>query len=45
MTAFKDGLNADYQAMHYNKVEKNVDRTQTVDIHMVRNGGWAAVIE
>ena len=32
-------------AMHYNKVEKNVDRTQTVDIHMVRNGGWAAVIE
>ena len=45
MTAFKDGLNADYQAMHYNKVEKNVDRTQTVDIHMVRNGGWAAVVE
>ena len=45
MTAFKDGLNAGYQAMHYNKVEKNVDRTQTVDIHMVRNGGWAAVIE
>ena len=45
MTAFKDGLNAGYQAMHYNKVEKNVDRTTTVDIHMVRNGGWAAVIE
>ena len=45
MTAFKDGLNAGYQAMHYNKVEKNVDSTETVDIHMARNGGWAAVIE
>ena len=45
MTAFKDGLNAGYQAMHYNKVEKNVDSSETVDIHMVRNGGWAAVIE
>jgi alpha-glucosidase len=45
MTAFKDGLNAGYQAMHYNKVDKNVDSTETVDIHMARNGGWAAVIE
>ena len=31
--------------MHYNKVIKNVDSKDTVDIHMVRNGGWAAVIE
>jgi alpha-glucosidase len=45
MTAFKDGLNAGYQAMHYNKIEKDIDRTETIDIHMVRNGGWAAVIE
>ena len=45
MTAFQDGVNAGYQAMHYNKVEKNVDSTMAVDIHMVRNGGWAAVIE
>ncbi len=45
MTAFKDGLNAGWQAMHYNKVEKDVDRDTTIDIHMVRNGGWAAVIE
>ncbi len=45
MTAFQDGVNAGYQAMHYNKVEKNVDSNDTVDIHMVRNGGWAAVIE
>ena len=45
MTAFKDGLNAGYQAMHYNKVEQSVDASSTVKVHMVRNGGWAAVIE
>ena len=45
MTAFKDGLNAGYQAMHYNKVEKAVDNKAAVDIQMARNGGWAAVIE
>ena len=45
MTAFKDGVNADYQAMHYNKVEQTVTSATTLDIHMERNGGWAAVIE
>ena len=45
MTAFKDGLNAGYQGMHYNRVQKDVDRTSAIDIHMARNGGWAAVIE
>jgi len=45
MTAFKDGLNAGYQAMHYNKVEQSVDAASTVQVHMARNGGWAAVIE
>ena len=45
MTAFKDGCNADYQAMHYNKVEQSVNNSTTLDIHMVQNGGWAAVIE
>ncbi len=45
MTAFKDGVNAGYQAMHYNKVEKNVSRDTTVEVRMVKNGGWAAVIE
>lgn len=45
MTAFKDGVNADYQAMHYNKVEQTVTSATTVDVHMERNGGWAAVIE
>ena len=45
MTAYKDGINADYQAMHYNKVEQNVTSSSAIDIHMVKNGGWAAVIE
>ena len=45
MTAFKDGINADYQAMHYNKVEQNVTSSSVVNVHMAKNGGWAAVIE
>jgi alpha-glucosidase len=45
MTAFQDGINAGFQAMHYNKVEKAVDNKATIDIQMARNGGWAAVIE
>ena len=45
MTAFKDGLNAGYQAMHYNKVELNVNRSSAIEVKMARNGGFAAVIE
>lgn len=45
LTAFKDGVNAGYQAMHYNKVEQSVSSTSIIDVHMERNGGWAAVIE
>ena len=45
LTAYKDGVNAGYQAMHYNKVEQTVTSATTLDIHMERNGGWAAVIE
>lgn len=44
-TAFRDGKNADYQAMHYNKEELTVSTTTTFNIHLARNGGWAAVIE
>lgn len=45
MTAYKDGLNADYQAMHYNKVEQNVTASTSVNIHLAKNGGWAAAFE
>ncbi|MBQ9286188.1 MAG: glycoside hydrolase family 97 catalytic domain-containing protein [Bacteroidaceae bacterium] len=45
LTAFKDGLNAGYQAMHYNKLERDVNNSTEIDVHMAKNGGWAAVIE
>lgn len=45
LTAFKDGVNADYQAMHYNKIELSVTSGTSLNIHLAKNGGWAAVIE
>lgn len=45
LTAFKDGMNADYQAMHYNKTEQSVTSSTSLNIHLAKNGGWAAVIE
>ena len=45
MTAFKDGANASYQAMRYNKVEQDVTSTTVLPLHFARNGGWAAVFE
>ena len=45
LTSFEDGLNADRQAMHYVKKVAKVRKGDTVTIKMVRNGGYAAVIE
>ena len=45
LTAFKDGLSANFQAMHYNRVEQNVTAQSTIEVRMAKNGGWAAVIE
>lgn len=45
LNGFKDGINADYQAMHYNKVNETVNKSTKLNIKMVRNGGYAAVIE
>lgn len=45
MTWFEDGVNADQQAMDYNWRDRDVDSSSTAKINMVRNGGWAAVIE
>ena len=45
LTAFRDGKNADYQAMHYNKEQHSVNNTSTLNIHLAKNGGWAAVID
>ena len=44
LTSFEDGVNADRQAMHYVKNVKSVKKGDTIRIKMVRNGGYAAVI-
>jgi alpha-glucosidase len=45
MKAFVDGVNADYQAMHYNVIEQEVTSATELDVTLMRNGGFAAVIE
>ncbi len=45
MTAFEDGVNADQQAIDYRKRTREVDAATHLTLDMVRNGGWAAVIE
>lgn len=45
MTSFEDGINAGRQAMDYRKKESLVKQNDKVTIKMVRNGGFAAVIE
>lgn len=45
MTSFKDGINAGHQAMDYRRNESSVKKNDIIKIKMVRNGGFAAVIE
>lgn len=45
LTSFEDGINADRQALDYKKKEQPVNKSTTLTLHMVRNGGWAGVIE
>ena len=45
MTSFEDGVNAALQATDYRKRVREVDASTVVKVEMVRNGGWAAVIE
>lgn len=45
LTAFEDGVNADRQAMDYRKRTGEVTKGQKLSIKMVRNGGFAAVLE
>ena len=44
LTAYQDGVNANYQAMHYNKTSKTVSGKDVLNITMMRNGGFAARI-
>jgi len=45
MSSFEDGINAGRQAMDYRKKESVVKKNDNLSIKMVRNGGWAAVLE
>lgn len=45
MTSFEDGINAGRQAMDYLRKEKSVRKGDNITVKMVRNGGFAAVIE
>ena len=45
MTCFQDGRNANRIAVDYKRVEQNVAPQNHLKIHLVRNGGWCAVIE
>lgn len=45
LNAFQDGVNADYQAMHYVKASADVNKSSSVEIKMAKNGGWAASLE
>lgn len=44
MTYFEDGINADRQAMDYRKKTVPVKWGDKLTIKMVRNGGWAALL-
>jgi len=44
MTSFEDGVNAGRQAMDYRKKERQVKSDEKINIKLVRNGGWAAVL-
>ena len=50
LNAFRDGKNADYQGMHYNRQQFSItvpDNAQgaSLPIHLAPNGGWAAIVE
>lgn len=45
LVSFEDGINADRQAMDYRREERKIDSSDKLDIKLVRNGGWVAVIE
>ena len=45
MTAFQDGRNAHRIAMDYKRTQQDVTPQTHLHLHLVRNGGWCAVIE
>ena len=45
LTCFQDGRNAHRIAIDYKKAEQDVTPQTRLRLHLVRNGGWAGVIE
>ncbi|KQM65991.1 alpha-glucosidase [Pedobacter sp. Leaf216] len=45
ITLIKDGINADFQAMDFKRIVKPIRAGETIDINMVKDGGFVAVIE
>ncbi|WP_316844023.1 glycoside hydrolase family 97 protein [Pedobacter psychrodurus] len=45
ITLIKDGINADFQAMDFKRILKPIKAGETIDINMVKDGGFVAVIE
>ncbi|QDW25024.1 glycoside hydrolase family 97 protein [Pedobacter sp. KBS0701] len=45
ITLIKDGINADFQAMDFKRILKLIKAGETIDIKMVKDGGFVAVIE
>jgi alpha-glucosidase len=45
VTSFEDGINAGYQAMDYRKKNFTVTNAANIEVKMVKNGGWTAVLE
>jgi len=45
ITLIKDGINADFQAMDFKRIVKPIKVGETIDINMVKDGGFVAVIE
>lgn len=45
LTSFEDGINAGRQAMDYRRKTQTIKKGDKISIKMVRNGGWAAVLE
>ena len=45
LTYFQDGRNAHRIAVDYKRLEQDVTPQTKLHLHLVRNGGWAGVIE
>lgn len=45
LNAFVDGVNADYQAMHYVRANTEVNKSSSIEIKMAKNSGYAATVQ